>query len=84
MSRTVTLGVCLAAAVVVAVGTASAIPLAGGRTDVGFVPITGHALLTNAYVPANGANSPVVIGGTTTVPSDATRVELSESESPRE
>jgi hypothetical protein len=76
MSRTVTLGVCLAAAVVVAAGTASAIPLAGGRTDVGFVPITGHAVLTNAYVLANGGNSPVVIGGTTTVPSDATRVQL--------
>jgi hypothetical protein len=76
MSRTVTLGVCLAAAVVVAAGTASAIPLTGSSTDVSFVPIAEHAVLTNAYVFANGVNSPVVIGGTTTVPSDATRVQL--------
>lgn len=67
----------IASAGVFVTGLAAASPTPGGRTDVTFVPITPHHLLTNAYLAAGQASSPVVMGGLTTVPTDATTVQLS-------
>jgi hypothetical protein len=52
----------------------------GSTTNVSFTLLTpSKVLLTNASIAAHKTNSPVVIGGTTTVPSDATTVELAVS-----
>jgi hypothetical protein len=50
----------------------------GSTTNVSFVSLsTPHKLLTNKAFTANASDSVVVIGGTTTVPSNATTVQLS-------
>jgi hypothetical protein len=50
----------------------------GSTTNVAFTALTPtKAILTNAAIGAKKTSSPVVIGGTTTVPSNATTVELS-------
>jgi hypothetical protein len=75
MSRTITLVACAAAAVAVAAGTAAATS-PGSPTDVTFVPVPGHVVFSNRFVSAHGTVSPVMIGGSTTVPSDATAVQF--------
>lgn len=52
----------------------------GSTTNVSFVTLTpAHKLLSNTAISANKSTSPVVIGGTTTVPSNATTVQLTVS-----
>jgi hypothetical protein len=52
--------------------------IAGGGDGVAFVPIS-HGVLNNALVLAHGSISPAVIGGGTTVPTDATTVRMTVS-----
>lgn len=66
---------CLAGLLVA--GSAGALSAPGSSTDVSFVPITEHHVLTNTYLAAGRASSPVVIGASTTVPTDATTVQFS-------
>ena len=47
----------------------------GSTTDVTFIPVN-HRVLNGASVGVGHATSPVVIGGSTTVPTDATTVSL--------
>ena len=49
----------------------------GSTTAVTFVPLSpAKVILNNVTIAAHKSNSPVVIGGTTTVPANATTVEL--------
>ncbi|MGN6721564.1 MAG: hypothetical protein ACTHJM_03005 [Marmoricola sp.] len=60
---------------VVASAVASGSPT--DSTSVGFISITPHRVLTNVSIASKHSSSPVVIGGTTTVPTDVTTVQLS-------
>jgi len=61
----------------VAGAVAIASPSSPNTTDVSFVELTpAKALATNVYIGAHATNSYLVIGGTATVPSDATTVQL--------
>src|SRR4051812_30490538 len=51
--------------------------LASTASAAGIVAITPHAVQTNTSVAANKSVTPVVSGGATTVPTDATRVQFS-------
>ncbi|MGN6723934.1 MAG: hypothetical protein ACTHJM_15095 [Marmoricola sp.] len=52
----------------------------GTTTNVNFVPLSpAKVVLNNTAIASKKTNSPVVIGGTTTVPSNATTVELTVS-----
>ncbi|MGN6723932.1 MAG: hypothetical protein ACTHJM_15085 [Marmoricola sp.] len=68
----------LASIAVLIVGTLAGVAGAiGTTTDVAFLSLSpAHAVLTNTTIAAHKTSSPVVIGGTTTVPSNATTVEL--------
>lgn len=60
----------------VVTGVAGAAPTTS-TTDVAFVPLTvGHKVLSNVTIGINKTNSPVVAGGSTTVPTNATAVRL--------
>ncbi|MGN6721565.1 MAG: hypothetical protein ACTHJM_03010 [Marmoricola sp.] len=61
------------------IGSAVAAPFSSSpdSTDVGFISIAPHRLLTNVSIASKHSSSPVVIGGSTTVPTDATTVQLS-------
>ena len=49
----------------------------GNPADVNFISLSvPHKILSNASIARGAANSPVVIGGSSTVPSDATSVRL--------
>ena len=71
----------LVATAVLAVGMLAGVAGASGSTtNVTFVPLTPtKLLLSNVTIASKKTNSPVVIGGTTTVPADATTVELTVS-----
>ncbi|MGN6723931.1 MAG: hypothetical protein ACTHJM_15080 [Marmoricola sp.] len=71
----------LVAMAVLAVGMIAGVAGASGTTtDVTFVPLSpAKVLLNGASIASKKTNSPVVIGGTTTVPADATTVELTVS-----
>lgn len=56
------------------VGIASAAP--GGSADVTFVPLSPVKKILSTTIGAHKTNSPVVIGASTTVPTDATSVQL--------
>jgi hypothetical protein len=69
----------IAAAVAGIVGVAGASPTTS-TSDVAFIPLTvPHKVLSNTTIAANKTTSAVVIGGSTTVPSDATSVQLTVS-----
>lgn len=77
MSARILLGaLAAAAAAAFLVGSAAATPTPGGTTDVTFVPIAGHRVLSNTYLAAGHSSSPVLIGGSTTIPTNATTVQL--------
>jgi len=64
------------AATVAVIASAAVATTPGSTTDVAYIAVN-HRVLNNTYVAAHGATSPVVIGGSTTVPTDATAVRLS-------
>jgi hypothetical protein len=65
-----------AVAVLALVGVAVATPTTS-TTDVAIVPLTvGHKVLSGATIHANSSASPVVSGGSTTVPTNATTVRV--------
>ena len=68
----------LVATAVLAVGMLAGVAGASGTTtNVSFVALSpAKLLLSNVSIVSKKTNSPVVIGGATTVPSDATTVEL--------
>lgn len=68
----------VAASVSALVASAAVATTPGSRTDVSYIGVD-HRVLNNTYVAAHGSTSPVVIGGSTTVPSDATAVRLTVS-----
>jgi hypothetical protein len=64
----------LAAATVMGVAAAST---PGHPADVTFIPLSvPHKILSNASIAKGATNSPVVNGGSTTVPTDATSVQM--------
>lgn len=69
--------VVLACAMVTGVAAASA---PGNPADVSYIYIgTPHKLLTNTSIAKGATNSQVVVGATTTIPSDATSVQMNVS-----
>ena len=67
-------GVALAAAMIAGVAGASA---PGNPADVTYISLTvPHKVLSNTSIAKAATNSPVVIGASTTVPSDATSVQM--------
>lgn len=68
----------LVATAVLGVGAIAGVAGAtGSTTEVSFVALSpARTVLSNASIAANKTNSPVVIGSTTTVPSNATAVQL--------
>lgn len=73
---TVSSGVLLAVAMVTGVAGATT---GSSTTDVAFVTIPSHNVLSNVIIGGGGARSAVVIGGFTTVPTNATTVRLNVS-----
>jgi len=64
-------------AALAAVGICAGYLLIGNNAAAaGIVPVAPHALQTNTSVAANKSVTPVVSGGATTVPTDATRVQF--------
>ncbi|MGN6723930.1 MAG: hypothetical protein ACTHJM_15075 [Marmoricola sp.] len=68
----------LVSAAILVVGMVAGVAGANGTTtDVTFVPLSpAKAVLNNASILAHKSTSPVVIGGTTTVPSNATAIQV--------
>jgi hypothetical protein len=70
-------GLIVAASAITAVITGIAIADAGSPPSAGYIPLTPvHKILSSASIGANATTSPIAIGGSTTVPSNATAVQM--------